>query len=185
MVSVDAFQNGSTIVDSSSTATAEHIITHAFNATSDNFTSDKNVTSVITTIAYDDTFAEITSGNATPIYLPSTPVENYGTAQRILSNLEYAMSQNGVSPSDPSATTDVDREGKIAMVTDIQFHFIIVGALFVIVIILSIINLYIHFRSGGGSRGLIDMKMVGSGRNSGVRRGVYSVKMAAKPSVFI
>jgi len=62
-----------------------------------------------------------------------------------------------------------------------QLHFIVVGCLFMVVVILALINLYIHFRSGG--RVLMGVKIVGTERVT--RRGGYTVKMTAKPNLFI
>jgi hypothetical protein len=195
-VSSAAFQNGTTTANFTNTTTPENItydfnstsgyITSHIDTTSDNGYTTDNVTSVVT--AYDNaTFDEVTRGNATLTSGGSTPFTNYTAGQRILSSLADTMAQHDVTPSSQSATTVVHNEDKVALVTDIQFHFIIVGALFIVVIILALINLYIHFRSGGSSRSFIGMQMVGSGRGGGggLRRGGYTVKMTAKPSVFI
>ncbi|KAK2145828.1 hypothetical protein LSH36_655g01039 [Paralvinella palmiformis] len=131
----------------------------------------------------DDVVYDIQSDNVTSGQLAAALAYdgNATLAPDVLSNAAVSMSPESTTPPGHVATTVIQNGAKLAMITDMQLHFIVVGCLFMVVVILALINLYIHFRSGG--RVLMGVKIVGTERVT--RRGGYTVKMTAKPNLFI
>ena len=139
-----------------------------------------NVTPNVSGTASDPIAYVVDSDNVTSG--PLAPLPYGGNATEMLSNIVDIMpSPESATPPGHVATTVIQNGAKVAMITDMQLHFIVVGCLFMVVVILALINLYIHFRSGG--RVLMGVKIVGTERVS--RRGGYTVKMTAKPNLFI
>ena len=98
---------------------------------------------------------------------------------------------NDVTDYTSQSTTALHDDDKVPLVTDMQLHFIIVGGLFVVVVILALINLYIHYKTNTRSHGFeaedgrITIKSSYGRSSTGRKGGGYTMKMKAKPSLFI